>query len=75
MQWFIYNLVFFFFLGRGFLQFGNVSYGIEPLESSIGFEHVIYQLEPKKRDVLLYAEKDIGLRNQKYKIQSVMVGD
>ncbi|KAK7820698.1 hypothetical protein U0070_026242 [Myodes glareolus] len=59
-------------LRLGFLQFGNVSYGIEPLESSIGFEHVIYQVEPKKRDVLLYAEKDIGLRNQKYKIQSVM---
>ncbi|XP_041530504.1 disintegrin and metalloproteinase domain-containing protein 2 [Microtus oregoni] len=56
---------------RGFLQFGNVSYGIEPLESSIGFEHVIYQVEPKKRDALLYAEKDIELRDLKYKIQSV----
>ena len=75
MPWFIYNLYFFFFLGRGFLQFGNVSYGIEPLESSIGFEHVIYQVEPKKRDALLYAEKDIELRDLKYKIQSVTVGD
>ncbi|CAH6827521.1 disintegrin and metalloproteinase domain-containing protein 2 [Phodopus roborovskii] len=56
---------------RGFLQFGNVSYGIEPLESSIGFEHVIYQMEPKKGDALLYAEKDIELRDLKYKIQSV----
>ncbi|KAH0519286.1 L-gulonolactone oxidase [Microtus ochrogaster] len=56
---------------KGFLQLGNVSYGIEPLESSIGFEHVIYQVEPKKRDALLYAEKDIELRDLKYKIQSV----
>ncbi|XP_040596625.1 disintegrin and metalloproteinase domain-containing protein 2 isoform X1 [Mesocricetus auratus] len=56
---------------RGFLQFGNVSYGIEPLESSIGFEHVIYQVEPKKGDALLYAEKDMELRDLKYKIQSV----
>ncbi|KAL6092062.1 hypothetical protein STEG23_011619, partial [Scotinomys teguina] len=56
---------------RGFLQFGNVSYGIEPLESSIGFEHVIYEVEPKKGDVLLFAEKDIEQRDLKYKIQSV----
>ncbi|XP_052588864.1 disintegrin and metalloproteinase domain-containing protein 2 [Peromyscus californicus insignis] len=56
---------------RGFLQIGNASYGIEPLESSIGFEHVIYKLEPKKSDALLYTDKDIKLRNLKYKIQSV----
>ncbi|XP_051016691.1 disintegrin and metalloproteinase domain-containing protein 2 [Acomys russatus] len=55
---------------RGFLQFGNVSYGIEPLESSIGFEHVIYQVEPRKRDALLYAEKETELRNLQYKMQS-----
>ncbi|XP_028614674.1 disintegrin and metalloproteinase domain-containing protein 2 [Grammomys surdaster] len=56
---------------RGFLQFGNVSYGIEPLESSSGFEHVIYQVEPKKGDTLLYAEKDMDLRDLQYKIRSI----
>ncbi|OBS73913.1 hypothetical protein A6R68_15552, partial [Neotoma lepida] len=58
-------------LRLGFLQFGNVSYGIEPLESSIGFQHVIYQVEPKKSDAIVYTEKDIELRDMKYKIQSV----
>uniref|UniRef100_A0A8C6HG89 Disintegrin and metalloproteinase domain-containing protein 2 n=1 Tax=Mus spicilegus TaxID=10103 RepID=A0A8C6HG89_MUSSI len=56
---------------RGFLQFGNVSYGIEPLESSSGFEHVIYQVEPEKGGALLYAEKDIDLRDAQYKIRSI----
>ncbi|EDL85375.1 a disintegrin and metalloprotease domain 2 [Rattus norvegicus] len=56
---------------RGVLQFGNVSYGIEPLESSSGFEHVIYQVEPKKGDTLLYAEKDMDLRDPQYKIRSI----
>lgn len=65
----------FLFLCRGFLQFGNISYGIEPLESSIGFEHVIYQVEPKKGDALLYAAKDMELRDLKYNIQSIKVGD
>uniref|UniRef100_A0A8C6QHZ1 Disintegrin and metalloproteinase domain-containing protein 2 n=1 Tax=Nannospalax galili TaxID=1026970 RepID=A0A8C6QHZ1_NANGA len=56
---------------RGFLQFGNVSYGIEPLESSIGFEHVIYQVKHKKIDALLYTEKDMDLRDLQYKIQTI----
>ncbi|XP_029459841.1 disintegrin and metalloproteinase domain-containing protein 9-like isoform X2 [Rhinatrema bivittatum] len=30
---------------RGFLQFRNLSYGIEPLESSYNFQHLIYQTE------------------------------
>nr|XP_033803604.1 disintegrin and metalloproteinase domain-containing protein 9-like isoform X2 [Geotrypetes seraphini] len=29
----------------GFLQFRNLSYGIEPLESSIDFQHLVYQIE------------------------------
>ncbi|XP_047575734.1 disintegrin and metalloproteinase domain-containing protein 2 isoform X3 [Lutra lutra] len=56
---------------RGLLQFENVSYGIEPLEPSIGFEHVIYQVEHKNKGVSLYAEKDIESREMSYKIQSV----
>ncbi|XP_037597384.1 disintegrin and metalloproteinase domain-containing protein 2 isoform X3 [Cebus imitator] len=56
---------------RGLLQFENVSYGIEPLESSVGFEHVIYQVKHKKADVSLYTEKDIESRDLPYKIQSI----
>ncbi|XP_039319319.1 disintegrin and metalloproteinase domain-containing protein 2 isoform X1 [Saimiri boliviensis] len=56
---------------RGLLQFENVSYGIEPLESSVGFEHVIYQVKQKKADVSLYTEKDIESRDLPYKIQSI----
>ncbi|GAB1293054.1 Disintegrin and metalloproteinase domain-containing protein 18 [Apodemus speciosus] len=29
---------------RGFLQLENISYGIEPLESSARFEHIVYQV-------------------------------
>ncbi|XP_057553517.1 disintegrin and metalloproteinase domain-containing protein 2 [Hippopotamus amphibius kiboko] len=56
---------------RGLLQFENVSYGIEPLEPSVGFEHVIYQVKHKNAGVSLYAEKDIEPREKPYKIQSV----
>ncbi|XP_049721460.1 disintegrin and metalloproteinase domain-containing protein 2-like [Elephas maximus indicus] len=56
---------------RGLLQFENVSYGIEPLESSIGFEHVIYQVKHKNAGVSLYAEKEIDSRDMPYKIQSI----
>ncbi|XP_008060047.1 disintegrin and metalloproteinase domain-containing protein 2 [Carlito syrichta] len=58
---------------RGLLQFENVSYGIEPLESSVGFEHLIYQVKHKKADVSLYTEKDIGSRDPSYKLQSVQL--
>ncbi|KAL1781005.1 disintegrin and metalloproteinase domain-containing protein 2 [Sigmodon hispidus] len=54
---------------RGFIQFGNFSYGIEPLESSIGFEHVIYQVESKKGDAFLYTERETDPRDLKHKIQ------
>uniref|UniRef100_A0A2I2YRX7 Disintegrin and metalloproteinase domain-containing protein 2 n=1 Tax=Gorilla gorilla gorilla TaxID=9595 RepID=A0A2I2YRX7_GORGO len=57
-------------LRLGVLQFENVSYGIEPLESSVGFEHVIYQVKHKKADVSLY-EKDIESRDLSFKLQSV----
>ncbi|XP_013207416.1 disintegrin and metalloproteinase domain-containing protein 18 [Microtus ochrogaster] len=30
---------------RGFLQFENITYGIEPLESSARFEHIVYQVK------------------------------
>ncbi|KAG8512510.1 Disintegrin and metalloproteinase domain-containing protein 2 [Galemys pyrenaicus] len=56
---------------RGLLQFENVSYGIEPLEPSIGFEHVIYQVKHKNEGISLYTEEDFEPRDIPYKIQSV----
>nr|XP_040148400.1 disintegrin and metalloproteinase domain-containing protein 2 isoform X3 [Ictidomys tridecemlineatus] len=56
---------------RGLLQFENATYGIEPLESSVGFEHVIYQVKYKNETVSLYTEKDIEIKNLPYKIQSI----
>lgn len=64
-----------FEIHRGLLQFENVSYGIEPLEPSVGFEHVIYQVNNKNTGASLYAEEDIDPRDLPFKIQSVQVGD
>ncbi|XP_019808896.2 A disintegrin and metallopeptidase domain 3-like isoform X1 [Bos indicus] len=57
---------------RGLLQFENVSYGIEPLESSTTYEHVIYPFRDKKSDfspisadqsykILVKSNKDSGV--------------
>uniref|UniRef100_A0A8D1X239 A disintegrin and metallopeptidase domain 3-like n=1 Tax=Sus scrofa TaxID=9823 RepID=A0A8D1X239_PIG len=35
---------------RGLLQLENISYGIEPLESSATYEHMIYQIKDNKSD-------------------------
>lgn len=64
-----------FEIHRGLLQFENVSYAIEPLEPSIGFEHVVYQVSPKKTGASLYAEEDTETREISYKIYSMQVGD
>ncbi|KAM6149625.1 disintegrin and metalloproteinase domain-containing protein 2-like [Erethizon dorsatum] len=56
---------------RGLLQFENVSYGIEPLESSVAFEHVLYQVKHEYNGVSLYADKESSLKNTTYKIKSV----
>ncbi|XP_059100246.1 disintegrin and metalloproteinase domain-containing protein 32-like isoform X2 [Peromyscus eremicus] len=37
---------------RGILQFENVSYGIEPLESTVRLQHIIYKLENEGDDDL-----------------------
>ncbi|XP_023573055.1 disintegrin and metalloproteinase domain-containing protein 18 [Octodon degus] len=36
---------------RGLLQFENVTYAIEPLESSVRFEHIIYQVKNDNQDI------------------------
>ncbi|KAI4550567.1 hypothetical protein MJT46_018732 [Ovis ammon polii x Ovis aries] len=56
---------------RGLLQFENVSYGIEPLEPSIGFEHMVYQVKPRDSSSSVYTEKEIEPREKPYKIQNV----
>lgn len=60
---------------RGILQFENVSYGIEPLEPSIGFEHVIYQVKLKNTGSSLFAEEDIEPMEMPYKIQTIEVSN
>uniref|UniRef100_A0A8D2JQN2 Disintegrin and metalloproteinase domain-containing protein 2 n=1 Tax=Sciurus vulgaris TaxID=55149 RepID=A0A8D2JQN2_SCIVU len=55
---------------RGFLQFENISYGIEPLESSARFEHIIYQVKNGSPDVLTLADNysHIWQKDQFYKV-------
>ncbi|XP_043310527.1 A disintegrin and metallopeptidase domain 3-like isoform X4 [Cervus canadensis] len=55
---------------RGLLQFENVSYGIEPLESSTTFEHVIYLIRDKKSDFSPITENNSTTQfaDQSYKI-------
>ncbi|XP_006900363.1 PREDICTED: disintegrin and metalloproteinase domain-containing protein 2-like [Elephantulus edwardii] len=55
---------------RGLLQFENTTYGIEPLDSAVGFEHMIYQAKPNNTGVSLYVE-EVKSRDLPYKIQSV----
>ncbi|XP_027455317.1 disintegrin and metalloproteinase domain-containing protein 18 isoform X5 [Zalophus californianus] len=54
---------------RGFLQFENISYGIEPLESSARFEHIIYQVKNENPNIPLLAEnyRNIWQKDQPYK--------
>ncbi|XP_043749570.1 disintegrin and metalloproteinase domain-containing protein 18 [Cervus elaphus] len=55
---------------RGFLQFENISYGIEPLESSARFEHIIYQVKNDHPDKPMFAENysNIWQKDQSYTI-------
>ncbi|KAB1257754.1 Disintegrin and metalloproteinase domain-containing protein 18 [Camelus dromedarius] len=55
---------------RGFLQFENITYGIEPLESSARFEHIIYQVKNDNPDMPMLAENysNIWQKDQPYKI-------
>uniref|UniRef100_A0A286ZN86 ADAM metallopeptidase domain 18 n=2 Tax=Sus scrofa TaxID=9823 RepID=A0A286ZN86_PIG len=55
---------------RGFLQFENISYGIEPLDSSASFEHIIYQVKNDSPDIPVLAENDSNVlqKDEPYKI-------
>lgn len=47
---FLKKMVFFFLILRGLLQLENITYGIEPLESSATFEHILYEIKNNKID-------------------------
>uniref|UniRef100_A0A2R9AHJ0 ADAM metallopeptidase domain 18 n=1 Tax=Pan paniscus TaxID=9597 RepID=A0A2R9AHJ0_PANPA len=55
---------------RGFLQFENISYGIEPVESSARFEHIIYQMKNNDPNVSILAVNysHIWQKDQPYKV-------
>ncbi|XP_070462877.1 disintegrin and metalloproteinase domain-containing protein 18-like [Equus przewalskii] len=55
---------------RGFLQFENISYGIEPLESSARFEHVIYQVKNDNPDIPMLSENysNMWQKDKPYKV-------
>uniref|UniRef100_A0A2K5CV88 ADAM metallopeptidase domain 32 n=1 Tax=Aotus nancymaae TaxID=37293 RepID=A0A2K5CV88_AOTNA len=46
---------------RGILQFENVSYGIEPLESAVEFQHVLYELKNEDNDFAIFSENSRSL--------------
>ena len=52
------------------MQFENVSYGIEPLEPSTTYEHVIYLIRDKKSDFSPITENNSTTQfaDQSYKI-------
>ncbi|XP_017703160.1 PREDICTED: disintegrin and metalloproteinase domain-containing protein 32 isoform X2 [Rhinopithecus bieti] len=46
---------------RGILQFENASYAIEPLESAVEFQHVLYKLENEDNDIAIFSENNRSL--------------
>ncbi|XP_030673025.1 disintegrin and metalloproteinase domain-containing protein 32 isoform X4 [Nomascus leucogenys] len=44
---------------RGILQFENVSYGIEPLESAVEFQHVLYKLKNEDNDTAIFIDRSL----------------
>uniref|UniRef100_A0A2K5Q7F4 ADAM metallopeptidase domain 32 n=1 Tax=Cebus imitator TaxID=2715852 RepID=A0A2K5Q7F4_CEBIM len=48
-------------LRLGILQFENVSYGIEPLESAVEFQHVLYELKNEDNDFAIFSENSRSL--------------
>ncbi|XP_048186483.1 disintegrin and metalloproteinase domain-containing protein 32 [Perognathus longimembris pacificus] len=50
---------------RGMLQFENVSYGIEPLESAVEFQHILYKLGNENSELERFHENSRNLeKNQ-----------
>ncbi|XP_053516054.1 disintegrin and metalloproteinase domain-containing protein 32 [Artibeus jamaicensis] len=55
---------------RGILQFENVSYGIEPLETEAEFQHILYKLRNENIKFAVHTEnnRDIGQNPMDYNI-------
>ncbi|XP_036917508.1 disintegrin and metalloproteinase domain-containing protein 32 [Sturnira hondurensis] len=55
---------------RGILQFENVSYGIEPLETEVEFQHILYKLRNENIKFAVHTEnnRDIGQNPMDYNI-------
>uniref|UniRef100_A0A8C5L1I9 ADAM metallopeptidase domain 3 n=1 Tax=Jaculus jaculus TaxID=51337 RepID=A0A8C5L1I9_JACJA len=55
---------------RGLLQLQNISYGIEPLETSATYEHMIYEIKNNKSDYSPSRKKDLNFQygDQSYRI-------
>nr|XP_023418599.1 disintegrin and metalloproteinase domain-containing protein 18 [Cavia porcellus] len=49
---------------RGLLQFENITYGIEPLESSSRFEHIIYQVKSDNQDIPMLIKNYSNIRQK-----------
>ncbi|XP_021537230.1 disintegrin and metalloproteinase domain-containing protein 32-like [Neomonachus schauinslandi] len=46
---------------RGILQFENISYGIEPLESAVEFQHLLYKLRSRNSELEDLTEDNQGI--------------
>ncbi|XP_049627793.1 disintegrin and metalloproteinase domain-containing protein 18, partial [Suncus etruscus] len=57
---------------RGFIQYENLSYGIQPLELSARFEHIIYQVRIKNANSSMLAENDSYIQH-KYQSSKVFL--
>ncbi|XP_069924676.1 disintegrin and metalloproteinase domain-containing protein 32-like isoform X3 [Oryctolagus cuniculus] len=55
---------------RGILQFENVSYGIEPLESTVQFQHILYKLGNDNKELSSFNNdtKSLGKYSNDYNI-------
>ncbi|XP_038602954.1 disintegrin and metalloproteinase domain-containing protein 2 isoform X3 [Tachyglossus aculeatus] len=49
---------------RGLLQFENVSYGIEPLVSAVGFEHMVYPININNTAVPFLSQKKMYIETK-----------
>lgn len=58
-------------LGRGLLQFENVSYGIEPLGSSPAFEHLVYPVSGKDTAESLLASSHLPREMGSLKVEEM----
>ncbi|XP_030740523.1 disintegrin and metalloproteinase domain-containing protein 2-like [Echinops telfairi] len=53
---------------RGLIQFEKVSYGIEPIETSAGFEHIIHPVKNKNASYSLYTKMENERTQPSHKI-------